>query len=74
MILKPSTLDFWSGFQAGRGLEMGDLVELIPPRFNQLTVGPFVGASVFGGTGVTPEPAGRRWVRGRATGMGHAPS
>ncbi|GBF89879.1 oxoglutarate iron-dependent dioxygenase [Raphidocelis subcapitata] len=38
MILKPATLDFWSGFQPGRGLELGDLVELVPPRFNQLTL------------------------------------
>lgn len=39
VILKPSTLDFWGGFQPGRGLELADLVELVPPRFNQLTVG-----------------------------------
>ena len=38
VILKPETLDFWAGFVAGRGLEMGDLVTLVPPRFNQLTV------------------------------------
>lgn len=36
MILQPSTLDFWSGFVPGKGLELADLVTLVPPRFNQL--------------------------------------
>ena len=39
MILKPSTLNFWSAFSSGKGLELTDLVTLVPPRFNQLTVG-----------------------------------
>lgn len=38
MILKPETLDFWSGFVPGKGLELRDLVTLVPPRFGQLTV------------------------------------
>jgi hypothetical protein len=37
-ILQPSTLDFWRSFVPGKGLELGDLVTLVPPRFNQLTV------------------------------------
>lgn len=39
MILKRETLDFWSGFVSGRGLELDDIVTLVPPKFNQLTVG-----------------------------------
>ena len=59
-ILRPSTLDFWSGFQAGRGLELGDLVELIPPRFNQLTV------CVCGrGGGGQNSRLGASWARSR---------
>jgi hypothetical protein len=38
MILKPSTLDFWAHFEAGKGLEAADLAEFVPPRFNQLTL------------------------------------
>lgn len=38
MILQPSTLNFWQTFQSGKGLELGDLVNLIEPQFNQLTV------------------------------------
>jgi len=38
MILKPSTLDFFSAFQPGKGLELTDLVTLVPPRYNQLTL------------------------------------
>jgi hypothetical protein len=38
VILQPSTLDFWRGFVPGKGLELNDLVTLVPPRFNQLTV------------------------------------
>ena len=38
LILKPETLDYWSGFDADATVERGSLVELVPPRFNRLTV------------------------------------
>ena len=38
LILKPETLDYWSGFDADATVERGSLVELVPPKFNRLTV------------------------------------
>ena len=38
LILKPSTLDYWSSFDADATVERESLVELVPPRFNRLTV------------------------------------
>lgn len=38
MLLKPECLDFWRRFDPALALEAHSLVELIPPRFNQLTV------------------------------------
>ena len=38
LILKPSTLDYWSSFDADATVERGSLVELVPPKFNRLTV------------------------------------
>ena len=38
MVLKPTTVDYWSAFDPGKGLEQADLVDLIPPLFNRLTV------------------------------------
>lgn len=38
MILQPHVLNFWQDFSADRGMELRDLVTLIEPKFNQLTV------------------------------------
>jgi Rps23 Pro-64 3,4-dihydroxylase Tpa1-like proline 4-hydroxylase len=38
MILKPQVLNFWQGFDPSKGLEMRELVTLVEPRFNQLTL------------------------------------
>lgn len=38
MILKSKVLDYWNTFDPNRGLEQSDLVELIPPLYNRLTV------------------------------------
>lgn len=38
VLLRPECLDFWSRFEPGRALEANDLLEQIPPAFNQLTV------------------------------------
>ena len=38
LILKPETLDYWSSFDADATVERGSLVELVPPKFNRLTV------------------------------------
>ena len=38
LILKPSTLDYWSSFDADATVERESLVELVQPRFNRLTV------------------------------------
>ena len=38
MILKDQTLDYWSFFDPSKGLEVGDLIDLIPPLFNRLSV------------------------------------
>lgn len=38
ILLRPSTLDHWASFDPMRPLEVDDLVERIPVRFDQLTV------------------------------------
>jgi hypothetical protein len=38
VLLKPSGLDYWRELDRSRGREMDDLIEHIPPVFNQLTV------------------------------------
>jgi hypothetical protein len=38
MILQPQVLNFWEAFDPTRGLELTDLVTLVPPKYNQLTV------------------------------------
>ncbi|CAG9466421.1 unnamed protein product [Pedinophyceae sp. YPF-701] len=37
MLLKQAVLDFWRGFPGG-AMEFGDIVDLVEPRFNRLTV------------------------------------
>ncbi len=37
-ILKPQVLEYWRNFDSSRGMEKNDLIELIPPKFNQLTI------------------------------------
>lgn len=39
MILQPRLLNnFWQSFQPGKGLELSDLVQLVPSPYGQLTV------------------------------------
>ena len=38
MLLRDEVLDFWGDFTSARGLEEGEVVETIEPRFNRLTV------------------------------------
>jgi len=38
MILQKHVLDYWSTFDPSRGTEMASLVELVPPKFDRLTV------------------------------------
>ncbi|KAK3250352.1 hypothetical protein CYMTET_40266 [Cymbomonas tetramitiformis] len=38
MILQSHVLDFWRTFDAEQGLEVNDLVQFIPPEFNQMVV------------------------------------
>lgn len=39
MILQPQLLtNFWQSFQPGKGLELTDLVQLVPSPYGQLTV------------------------------------
>jgi hypothetical protein len=39
MILQPQLLNnFWQAFQPGKGLELTDLVQLVPSPYGQLTV------------------------------------
>ena len=37
-ILQPQVLDYWRGFNSGEGLEYADLISLVPPLFNRLTI------------------------------------
>ncbi|EIE23883.1 hypothetical protein COCSUDRAFT_28507 [Coccomyxa subellipsoidea C-169] len=38
MIFQPHMLDFWSSFDPARGFEVKDMVTLVEPHFNRLTV------------------------------------
>jgi hypothetical protein len=38
LLLSPSTLDFWRGYDASRPAELMSFVQLVDPRFNRLTV------------------------------------
>ena len=38
LMLRPEALDFWRGFDPKRALEAGDVFDVIPASFNQLTV------------------------------------
>ncbi|CAL8462666.1 g2199 [Coccomyxa elongata] len=38
MIFQPHMLDFWSSFDPSKGFELKDMVTLVEPRFNRLTV------------------------------------
>ena len=38
MMLRDDVLDFWSRFESVRSVEMSDVMQLIEPRFNRLTV------------------------------------
>lgn len=38
LLLKDDVLDYWSGFESQRGVESGELLRVVPPRFNRLTV------------------------------------
>lgn len=38
MLLKEEILSYWKGFTSTRGLEEGDIIDEIEPRFNRLTV------------------------------------
>ncbi|KAK9906601.1 hypothetical protein WJX75_004764 [Coccomyxa subellipsoidea] len=38
MIFQPHMLDFWSSFDPAKGFELKDMVTLVEPRFNRLTV------------------------------------
>lgn len=38
ILLKQEILEYWSGFKSQRGLELDDIVEEVPAKFNRLTV------------------------------------
>ena len=38
LLLKPEILEYWRSFNTSRGLERGDIVDEVPPKFNRLTV------------------------------------
>lgn len=38
MILNSTLLDYWSSFDSSKGLEQSDLVDLVDPAFNRLTI------------------------------------
>jgi hypothetical protein len=89
MILNPGTLNFWSGFVPGKGLELTDIVTLVEPRFNQLTVGgcccccarwPVLGRlgerlqKCLESAAAGRQPGRRARLPGSGTGQGGAPS